>query len=192
MHAVHDRAVRRVERGVVGHRDQLLDGHVLRVVVAALVPRFWNALSPALLKEWKERVWPTEQQDLVPECVAASQNGQVLHHDGVRKRAHDLVGRDACLHEIDNVGLGKDPALGRYVVEMRVIEVEGQRLFGRHADLDHALVDGGAGARGAFVVHRRDGRLVARLLVLLEDDDLRILATELDDRPRIGVQRLDG
>ena len=124
----------------------------------------------------------------MPERVAARENREVLHHDRISQRAHDLVGRDARLDEIDDVGFCEDAALGRNVVQVLVVEMKIESLFGRHADLDHALVDCGARARSAFVVHRGDGRLVASSLVLFEDDDLRVLTAELDDRARVGVE----
>ena len=191
MQAVHHGAVCRVQRRIVRYRDQLLDRHVLRVIVAALVPSLGDALPPALLKERQERVRSAEQQHLVAERIAAGENREVLHDDRVGQRTHDLVRGDARLHEIDDVGLGEHAALGCDVMKLLVIEVQVQCLFGGHADFDHALVDRGARARRALVVHRRDRGLVARLLVLFEDDDLRVLAAELDDGPGIGVQCLD-
>ena len=73
-----------------------------------------------------------------------------------------------------------------------VVEVQARRTLRRDAGLDHALVDRGAGAGGALVVHRADRRLLTRLLVRLEDDDLRVLPAELDHRARVGLERLDG
>jgi hypothetical protein len=90
------------------------------------------------------------------------------------------------LDQVDDVGLGEDAALGGDVVQLGVVEGELGDLLAGHADLDHALVDGGAGARGALVVHRALGCLVAGLLVLLEDDDLGVLAAELDHRADVG------
>jgi len=188
--AIDHGAEGRVEFGVLGQDDQLLDGHVLGVVVAALVPGLGDALAPALLQEGQVGVGSAEQQHLGAQRVAACEHSEVLHHDGVRQRAHDLVGGDARLHQVDDVRLGEDATLGGDVVQARVVEVEAGRELGRDAGLDHALVDGGAGAGRALVVHGRASGLVA-VLSLLEDDDLRVLTAQLHHRAYVGVHGLD-
>ena len=77
-------------------------------------------------------------------------------------------------------------------MEVGVVEVKLQRVLGGHPDLDHALVDGGAGSGRALVVHRGIAAVLSPVsLVLFEDDDLRVLSAEFDDRPRVWVERLD-
>ena len=188
--AEQHRAVRGVEVGVLRDEDQLLDRHRLVVLVAALGPRLGDAQAPALLEERQVRVRTAEQEDLALERVAARQHGEVLADDRVGERVHDLVARDAALHEVHDVGLGEHAALRGDVVELRRIELEARDLLARHADLQHALVDRGAGARRALVVHRRLRGLVTGLLVLLEHDDLGVLAAELDHAADVGVELL--
>ena len=50
--------------------------------------------------------------------VAASENREVLHDDGVRERAKDLGRGDSRFHQVHDVGLGENAALGRDVVEL--------------------------------------------------------------------------
>ena len=85
MHSVQDGAVRRVQRSVVRDQNEFLEGHILRIIVAALVPGLWDALPPTLLKERKKGVRTTEQKHLVPKRVATREHGEVLHDDGVRE-----------------------------------------------------------------------------------------------------------
>src|SRR5262245_57361417 len=65
-------------------------------------------------------------------------------------------------------------------------------LVDRDPQLCVDLVDDRAGAAGALVVHRRNLLFASALGILLEDDDLRVLTTELDDRVHFGVKLLDG
>ena len=77
---------------------------------------------------------------------------------------------------------------------MQLDAVIGQvrELGGGNLELGVDLVDDRAGAAGALVVHRGDLLLAAGLFVVLEDDDLGVLAAQLDDRVHLGVQLLDG
>ena len=189
--AVHHRAERRVVLRVLGDEDGLLDRHVLRVGVAALVPRLRDPEAPALLEERQVRVRSAEEEDLVLERAPAREDAEVLKDDRVGERAEDLLRRDPALDQVDDVRLGEDAALGGDVVKLRVVEVEARHHLRRGVHLQEALVDRGAGARRALVVHGGVGGLFARLAVRLEHDDLRVLPAELDDRADVRVQVLD-
>ena len=65
------------------------------------------------------------------------------------------------------------------------------KLVGGDVQLGVDLVDDGAGAAGALVVHRRDLLLAAGVGIFLEDDDLGVLAAQFDDRAALGVELLD-
>ena len=95
------------------------------------------------------------------------------------------------LDQVDDVRLREDAALGGNVVKLRRNPIAAGGPRRRHAGLDHALVDRGARARRALVVHRGDGALVARLVVFLKQDDLGVLATEFDHRAHVRVQMVD-
>jgi hypothetical protein len=186
---VEDRAVGRVVLGVGRHRNELLDRDILRIVETARLPRLGNPLSPARLQERQERVRSAQQQHLGFQRVAARQHRQVLQHDRVGQRAHDLARRNPGLDQVDDVGFGEDAALGGDVMQPRRIPFQILDLVAGHADFDQALVDRRAGARRALVVHRR-GRALSSGCVLREHDDLGVLAAEFDDAAGLGMQRL--
>ena len=189
--AVEHGAERRVVLRVLRDEDELLDRDVLRVVVAALGPDLRDAEAPAVLEEREVRVRSAEEQDARLQRVAAREDGEVLHDDRVGERAEDLGRRDAALDQVDDVRLREHAALRGDVVELGVVEAQRRDELRRRVDLEEALVDGGAGAGRALVVHGGEGGLVARLLVLLEHDDLRVLTAELDDRADVRMQVLD-
>ena len=74
---------------------------------------------------------PPSSSTLRLQRVAAREHRQVLQHDRVGERAEHLVRRDAALDQVDDVGLGEHAALGRDVVELRVVEVERRHHLGR-------------------------------------------------------------
>ena len=123
--------------------------------------------------------------------VAAGQHGQVLADDRVEQRCHQLVGRHAHLLQRVDVRLGEHAALAGDRVDLDPGVAHVRELVGRDLELGVDLVDDRAGATGALVVHRRDLLLLAGLGVFLEDDDLRVLATELDHRPALRIELLD-
>ena len=65
------------------------------------------------------------------------------------------------------------------------------KLICGNADLGVDLVNDSACAAGALVIHGRDLFLASGFRVLLEDDDLGVLAAQLDDRAALGVKVLD-
>jgi hypothetical protein len=56
------------------------------------------------------------------------------------------------------------------------------------AQLSVDLVDDRSGAPGALIIHARDFFLAAGFRIFFEDDDLRILSTQLDHRADFGMQ----
>ena len=117
---------------------------------------------------------------------------EVLHDDGFEQRRHQLVGRDAHLLQAVDIGLGEHAALAGDGMQLDPLVAHLAELLGGDAELGVDLVDDRAGAARALVVHRRDLLLAARLRVRLEDDDLGVLAAQLDDRAAFRVQLLDG
>jgi hypothetical protein len=179
------REVLRILRAV----DEVLDGHVPRLV-SALAPGGRHLVAPALHDPGEEAVGPAEQDHPVAQDVAPRQHLQVLLHDGAEERCHDLGLGDAHLEQADDVRLREDAALGSDPVEPVRVEPDARGLLRRDARLDQDPVDGRPGASGALVVHRDDGALAA-VRVRLPDDDLGVLAAQLDDRARVRVVRLD-
>lgn len=95
-------------------------------------------------------------------------------------------------YEIHDIRLGKDAAFGSDMVQLRIVKTQPAYFVCRHPYFDHALVNRGARTGCAFVIHRGKRLLIARFFVLLENDNLRILSSELDDAPDIGMEMLHG
>jgi hypothetical protein len=184
-------AVRSVVLRVFRNEDELLERNVARRLEAACGPCLRDPLAPAGLEERQIGVRTAEQEHAWLERVPPREHREILGDDRVGERAEDLGGGNARFDEVDDVGLGEDPALRGNVVELRRVPRDSRGLLLRESDLDHALVDRRAGAGSALVVHGGDRALVAGLLVLLVEDDLRVLPTELDDGTHIGVEVVD-
>ena len=126
-----------------------------------------------------------------PQRVAACQHRQVLQHDRVEERRHQLVGRRAFLLQAVDVRFREDAALAGNLVQLDPVVPLVAQLDGRDLQLGVDLVDDRAGPAGAFVVHRGNLLLASGLRILLEDDDLGVLAAKLDDRVHFGMEFLD-
>ena len=123
--------------------------------------------------------------------MTAGQDGEVLQHDGVEQRGHQLVGRNALFLQAVDVGLGEDATLAGHGMQLDANVALVAEVCCGNLQLGVDLVDDGAGTAGALVVHRRNLLLAAGVLVFLEDDDLRVLAAELDDGVDFGMELLD-
>src|SRR5262249_50391035 len=86
---------------------------------------------------------------------------------------------------------GEDAALACDRVQLQAVIAHVTELVGGDAQLGVDLVYDSAGAARALVVHRGNLLLLASLRVLFEDDDLRVLAAEFDDRACFRVELLD-
>src|SRR5207253_979370 len=86
----------------------------------------------------------------------------------------------------------KDAALAGHGVQLQTSISHLAKLFGGDAKLGVDLIDDGAGATGALIVHRRNLLLAAGLGIGLEDDDLGVLAAQLDHAAALGVESLHG
>ncbi len=124
--------------------------------------------------------------------VAACQHGEVLQHDGVEERGHQLVGRRPLLLQTVDVSLGEHAALAGYLMQLDPSVSLMAKLLWWNPKFGVDLVDDRAGAAGALVVHRRDLLLAAGLLVFLEDDDLGVLSTKFHHRVHLRVKLLNG
>ena len=160
--------------------------------MAAFLPGLDDALTPAVLKEFEVGVWSAEQDDAVLQRVATRKHGEVLHHDGIGERAEDLARGDAGFDEVDDVGLGKDTTLRGDGMQLGVVPGHAADVTRIEAEFDEAFVDGGAGAGGAFVIHRGDGAFGAVFAAGFVDDDLRVLAAELDDAACFRMEAIHG
>ena len=105
--------------------------------------------------------------------------------------SHQLVRRDTLLLQAVDVGLGEDAALAGDRMQLDAGVALVAKFRGGNLQLGIDLVDDGARTSGALVVHRRNLLLAASVLVFLEDDDLGILAAQLDDGVHFRMQLLD-
>src|SRR5438552_1602464 len=58
----------------------------------------------------------------------------------------------------------------------------------RNLQLGIDLVDDRACAAGALIIHRRNFLVAPRFVIIFEDNDLRVLSTQLDDRIHFGME----
>ena len=91
------------------------------------------------------------------------------------------------LQSVD-IGFGEHTALAGNGMQFLADVSHVAKLVGRNAQFGVDLVDHGAGAACALVVHGGQLLLFAGLRIFLEDNDLRVLATEFDDRSALGIQ----
>ena len=122
--------------------------------------------------------------------MAACEHAEVLQHNRLEERSHQLVRRGSDLLQPIDVGFGEHTALAGNLVQLdSVIFLLGQQ-FGRDLQLRVNFVDDRTGAAGAFVVHRRNFLLASGLVIIFEDDDLCVLPAQFDDRVDLGVKLL--
>ena len=123
--------------------------------------------------------------------VPAGEHREVLQNDGVEQGRHQLIGRDTLLLQAVDIGFRKDAAFACDRMQLDAGVALVAEFFGGNLELRVDLVDDGARASRAFVVHRRDFFLAAGVPVFLEDDDLGILPAQFNDRVHFGVQLFD-
>ncbi len=143
---------------------------------------------PGLLQGGQKRVGPSQEQDPRAQRVAASQDAKVLLYDGLQERKHQLMGRNPLLLQAVHVRFREDAALPRHRVQDGVLVAELCQLQAGELQLVGDAVNDGARAAGALVVHGRKLAAAARAAVLQPDDDLRVLAAQLDDRTDVRVE----
>ena len=177
---------------VVRRLDQIFRRNAFRQRRAALFPDFRDVVLPAVAHALDVAVGAAQQQHHRQQRIAARQHGKVLHHDGFEQRSHQLVGRHAHLLQAVDIGLGEHAALAGHGMQLHALVAHLAKLLGGNAQLGVDLIDDRAGAAGALIVHRRNLLLAAGLRVLLEDDDLGVLAAQLDHRSAFGIQPLHG
>ena len=178
--------------GVLGDDDELFGRLAFGQLDATFLPDHRNVVHPAVAHALDVAVGAAEQEHLGAQRVAAGQHRHVLLNDGLEQRGHQLVGRHALLLQAVDVGFGEDAALAGDRVQLDPEVAHLAELLGRDLELGVDLVDDRAGSAGTLVVHRRDLLFLAGLLILFEDDDLGVLAAELDDGLDIGVEFFDG
>ncbi len=175
---------------VVGRADQVFGRNAFGQREVALLPDFRDVALPALLHPHDVAVRTAEQQHHRPQRVAAREHREILHHDGLEQRRHQLIGRDAGLLQPIDIGLREHAALACHRMQAHTVVAHLAELIRGDAQLGVDLVDHRAGAARALVVHRGELLLAPGLGVFLEDDDLGVLPAQLDHRAALGIELL--
>ncbi len=147
-------------------------------------------MLPGLPQTAEKGVGSTQQQHRGQQDVAPGEHRQVLLHDGVEQGGHQLLRRYPQFLQAVDVALGEHAAFARYRVELDALVRHFAEPVGGQVELGGDLVQHGAGAPGALVVHGADLALLAAGGILPEEDDLGVLTTELDHRTGSGVELL--
>ena len=159
------------EVGVLGHDD----------VLFVEVEREVEALAE--LREVLERA--AEKRHVAADGVATRQARDRLVGHGLEDGGRDVGGLGALVEQRLDVRLGEDAAAGGDGVDLRGVLGELVEARGIGVEQARHLVDEGARASRAGSVH-------ALLDAVVEVDDLRVLAAELDGTVRLRNERLHG
>src|ERR1019366_10714521 len=138
-------------------------------------PEEWDVVLPCLAHAANKSVRPSQQQHVWAQRVPASKDGEVLQHNGVEKRGHQFVGRDALLLQAIYIGLSENAALACDGMDLDPLVALVAQLVGRDFQLGIDFVDDRAGAARALVVHRRDLLPAAVSAILFENYDFGVL-----------------
>ncbi len=185
--AVDGRPDRTVVFGVLRYKHQVSGIDAFGDVNSPLFPDFGDVFLPAVPQTRDERVGTAEEQDGGTERVPSGQHAEVLLDDGLEKGSHQLIGHHALLLQTVDVGLGEDAAFTRHRVDLDAAKGQRCKIVAAEPELAADLVDYGARSASAFVVHTRHFSLCAGFGIGEPDDDLGVLAAELDHGPDIRV-----
>src|SRR5206468_5234252 len=141
----------------------------------ALLPHARNVGLPRLAHATDKSVRAAQEKNVGAERMTAGKYAEILKHDGLEERRHQLIRRRACLLQSVDVSLGKNPTFAGNLVQLDALVPLIRELRGGDLELGINLVDDRSCATGAFVVHRGEFLLASSLLIVFEDDDLRIL-----------------
>src|ERR1043165_4789848 len=187
-----NRAERSEVLGIVRDDDQLFNRDARRQLDLALFPDEGDVVPPALEHALDIRVRSAQEKNLGTKRVASCQHGKVLDNDRFEQAGHQLVGWHTLFLQTVDIGLGEDATLAGNGMELEAVIRHSAQVLRSDLELGVDLVEHGTGAAGAFIIHRRDFLLLAGLLIFLEDDDLGILATQLNHAANVGIELLDG
>ncbi len=124
--------------------------------------------------------------------MPAREDAQVLQDDGLKEGSHQLVRRRTCLLQTIDICFRKYTTLAGHFVQLDAVICLVGQLGSRDLQLGVDLVDDRARTAGTLVIHRGNLLLSSSLFIVFEDDDLCILATQLDDRIHLGMELFDG
>src|ERR1700733_671487 len=177
---------------IVGYFDQLLRSRALRNLDLPFFPHAGDVGLPGLPHAADESIRSAQKKNVRPQCMSASQHAEILQHDRLEERGHQLIrGRTGFLQTV-NVCFGKDTTLTSDLVQLDTVICLICKLCRGDLELGIDLIDHSSRAAGALVVHGGNLLFAPRLLVIFEDDDLRILSAQFDDGVHLGMKLLDG
>ena len=148
----------------------------------------FQGLHKPLPQAHEEVEGAAQKDDLALQLPALGEAGHRLVHHRLEDGGGHVLLPPALVQDGLDVALGKHSAAGGDGVDLLMLQREGVQLIHRHVHQGCHLVDEGAGAAGAGAVH-------PLLQGAAEEDDLGVLAPQLDDRvgPRyVGVHRRGG
>ena len=128
---------------------------------------------------------PAQKDDLSLQLPALGQAGHGLVHHGLEDGGGHVLLAPALVQDGLNVALGEDAAAGGDWVDLLMPEGQLVQLVDGDVHQRRHLVDKGPGASGAGAVHP----LLQRAA---EEDDLGVLAAQLDDGVGVGDAGIDG
>ena len=142
-------------------------------------------LDEALPEAHEEGQRPAQEDELPGELPALGEAGHRLVHHRLEDGGRDVLPPSALIEDWLDVRFGEHAAAGGDGVDLFMFEGEFVQLRDGDVQKRRHLVDEGAGAAGAGAVH-------PFLQAPAEEDDLRVLAAQLDDGVRIGDVFADG
>ena len=126
-----------------------------------------------------------QEHNLALELTALGEAGHGLVHHGLEDGGGHVLLASALVEDGLDVALGEHAAAGGDGVDLLVLQAQLVQLVNRDAHQGGHLVDEGAGTAGAGAVH-------PLLQGAAEEDDLGVLAAQLDHRVGVGYVLVDG
>ena len=167
-----------------GPRQGGSHGHVVQGVFRAEAPRFQHVVEGAAAGG-EEGEGAAQVEDVPPEFPALGQARHGLVHHGVEDAGGDVLLPGPLVQERLHVALGENSAAGGDGVELFVFLRQVVQFLKAHLHQGGHLVDEGPGASGAGAVH-------PHLEAPGEEEDLGVLASQLDDGVRLRPEAPDG
>ena len=179
--------IQRIRRGLNQVFRRLARGELH----APFLPEQRYIVLPSLAHSAQKSIRPAQQQNLRHQRMAAGQHAEILQHNGVKQRGHQLGWRKPLLLQAVNVGLGKDAALARDRMDAHTAIDKVRQLIGGNLQLGLNLIDDRARAARALIVHRSDLPAPSAADFSFEKNDLGVLAAEFNHRLRFGMHLLN-
>src|SRR5579884_3490414 len=113
------------------------------------------------------------------QCVAARKNTEVLQNNGFEQGSHEFVRWGSDLLQAVDIGFREYSALAGNFVKLDPVVFLFAEFLRRNFQFGIDLVDDCACAASALIIHRGNLLLTPGLVIILKDNDLGILSTQL-------------